>query len=144
MKKIYLFAFLIALNISCTSVGKTDIEYLNGYWEIEKVIQPDAKEIDFGMNTIYDYYEVDTANKGIYVKASPQLDGTFIVDEYSEEIEVIEKDNTFHIAFHSEFDNREMTILELSADKLVLKNQDDKTYYYKKASPINLTTTDHE
>lgn len=144
MKKIYLFAFLIALNISCTSVEKTDIQYLNGYWEIEKVIQPDAKEIDFGMNTIYDYYEVDATHKGFYVKASPQLDGTFIVDEYSEEIEVIEKDNAFYITFHSEFDDREMSILELTTDKLVLKNQDDKTYYYKKANSINLTTTDHE
>ncbi|HUH52160.1 MAG TPA: hypothetical protein VLZ11_08675 [Flavobacterium sp.] len=144
MKKIYLFAILLATCLSCTSLEKSDIHFLNGYWEIEKVKQPDAKEIDFGMNTIYDYYEVDATHKGFYVKASPQLDGTFIVDDFRDEIKVVEKSGKFFIEFHSEFDDREMTITELTADKLVLKNQEDKTYYYKKASPINLTATDHE
>ncbi len=144
MKKIYLFAILLATCLSCTSVEKSDLQFLNGYWEIEKVKQPSGKEIDFGMNTIYDYYEIDTDNKGFYVKASPQLDGTFIVDDFRDEIKVVENDKNYIIEFHSEYDDREMTILELSEKHLVIKNQDDKTYYYKKASSINLTNTDHE
>lgn len=138
MKKLYTVVFLLLAFISCTSVEKSDLEYLNGYWEIEKVTQPDGKEIDFSMNTIYDYYKIDEQSKGIYKKVTPQLDGTFIVDNYQEEIEIIENKDNFIIQFYSEFSDREVTIKELSANKLVLKNQENKTYYYKRAEPINL------
>jgi len=137
MKKIYFLVFLFTI-IGCTSVEKADLQNLNGYWEITKVIQSDGKEIDFGMNTIYDYYEINQGYQGFYKKATPQLDGTFIVDDYQEEIEIIEDNDEFKIKFHSEFDNREVTIIEVTANKLILKNYDDKTYYYKRAEAINL------
>lgn len=138
MKKIVAFVVLIIAFVSCTSVEKEDLQNLNGYWEIHKVIQPDGNEIDFGMNTIYDFYEIDDNLKGIYKKATPQLDGTFIVDDYQEEIEITENDKNFKIKFHSEFNDREVTIIEITSNKLILKNSDDKTYYYKRAEPINL------
>jgi|SRR5690554_1219697 len=137
MKKIYFLTFLLAI-ISCSSVEKEGLHNLNGYWEITKVIQPDGKEVDFSMNTIYDFYEIDAEHKGIYKKAYPQLDGTFMVDEYHDEIEIIEENNEFKIKFHSEFNDRELTLIEITGNKLILKNEDKKTYYYKKAEPINL------
>lgn len=137
MKKIYFLTLLLVIT-GCTTVQKEDLQNLNGYWEITKVFQPDGKEVDFSMNTIYDFYEIDEEYKGMYKKATPQLDGTFIVDEYQEEIEIIEDNNNFKIKFHSEFDDRELTIVEITGNKLILKNSDQKTYYYKKAKPINL------
>ena len=137
MKKIYFLTLLLVIT-GCTTVQKEDLQNLNGYWEITKVFQPDGKEVDFSMNTIYDFYEIDEEYKGMYKKASPQLDGTFIVDEYQEEIEIIEDQKDFKIKFHSEFDDRELTIVEITGNKLVLKNPEQKTYYYKKAEPINL------
>src|SRR5690554_156825 len=137
MKKIY-FIVILLVTIGCNSVEKGDLQNLNGYWEIHKVIQPDGNEIGFNINTIYDYYEIDHNYKGFYKKATPQLDGTFIVDDYQEEIEIIEDNDEFKIKFHSEFDNREVTIIEVTANKLILKNYDDKTYYYKRAEAINL------
>lgn len=137
MKKIYFLTLLLVIT-GCTTVEKEDLQNLNGYWEIHKVIQPDGSEVDFGMNTIYDFYEIDTDFKGIYKKASPQLDGTFIVDDYQEEIEIIEDKDEFKIRFYSEFNDREIMIIELLSNKLILKNPDNKTYYYKRAEPINL------
>lgn len=137
MKKIYFLTLLLVIT-GCTTVQKEDLQNLNGYWEITKVFQPDGKEVDFSMNTIYDFYEINADYKGIYKKAIPQLDGTFIVDEYQEEIEIIEDQKDFKIKFHSEFDDRELTIVEITGNKLILKNSDQKTYYYKKAKPINL------
>ncbi len=139
MKKSILLLFILLLNIGCKSVEREDLQLLNGYWEITKVIQPDGSETDFGINTIYDYYEFDTNLKGIYKKASPQINGTFLVDEYSEEIEIIEENGNFKIKFHSEFNDREVEIIEILTNKLVIKNPEEKTYYYKKAEPINLT-----
>lgn len=137
MKKIYFLVLILAL-VSCNSVEKEDLQNFNGYWEIHKVIQPDGKEVDFSMNTIYDYYQIDQNHKGFYKKASPQLDGTFIVDDYQEEIEIIENNKDFKIKFHSEFNDRELTIIEVTANKLILENPDQKTYYYKRAEGINL------
>lgn len=137
MKKIYFLTLLLVIT-GCTTVEKEDLQHLNGYWEIHKVIQPDGSEVDFGMNTIYDFYEIDTDFKGIYKKASPQLDGTFIIDDYQEEIEIIEDKDEFKIRFYSEFNDREIMIIELLSNKLILKNPDNKTYYYKRAEPINL------
>ncbi len=138
MKKLFPIYFLLITIISCTSVEKEDLQKLNGYWEITKVFQSDGSEIDFGINTIYDFYEIDANLKGIYKKATPQLDGTFIVDDYQEEIEIIEDKDEFKIKYYSEFGDREIQIIELLENKLILKNSDDKTYYYKKAEPINL------
>ncbi|MFA5556723.1 MAG: lipocalin family protein [Flavobacteriaceae bacterium] len=137
MKKIYFIAILL-VTIGCNSVEKGDLQNLNGYWEIHKVIQPDGNEIGFNINTIYDYYEIDHNYKGFYKKAYPQLDGTFIVDEYSEEIEITKDETILKIQFHSEFNDRELTIIEITKNKLILKNSEDKTYYYKRAEPINL------
>ena len=138
MKKVY-FLICFLLIISCNSVEKEDLTNINGYWEIHKVIQPDGNKVDFNMNTIYDYYELGEDYKGIYKKAIPQLDGTFVVDEYQEEIEIIENNNSFEIKFYSEFsDDRELSIIEITTNKLILKNQEDKTYYYKRTKPINL------
>lgn len=137
MKKIYYLTFLLLL-ASCISVDKEDLQNLNGYWEVTKVIQPDGKEVNFNISTIYDFYEINADYKGIYKKASPQLDGTFIVDEYQEDIEIIEDNKDFKIKFYSEFDDRELTIVEITGNKLILKNTDQKTYYYKKAEPIKL------
>ncbi len=137
MKKIPFLTLLLILT-GCTTVDKEDLHNLNGYWEITKVFQPDGKEVDFSINTIYDFYEIDDDFKGIYKKASPQLDGTFIVDEYQEEIEIIEEEKDFKIKFHSDFNDRELTIIEITGNKLILTNSDNKTYYYKKAKPINL------
>ncbi len=137
MRKIYFFV-LILIGIGCSSVEKEDLQNLNGYWEIHKVIQPDGNEVDFSINTIYDYYEINQNHKGFYKKAYPQLDGTFIVDEYSEEIEITEDETTFKVQFHSEFNDRELNIIEVTENKLILKNSEDKTYYYKRAEPINL------
>jgi len=137
MKKIHFLTLLLVIT-GCTTVEKEDLHNLNGYWEITKVFQPDGKEVDFSINTIYDFYEVNEDFKGIYKKVSPQLDGTFIVDKYQEEVEIIEDNKNFKIKFHSEFDDRELTIVEITGNKLILKNEDKKTYYYKKAEPINL------
>jgi len=129
--------FLLTI-IGCTSVEKEDLQKLNGYWEIQKVTQPDGKEVEFDINTIYDYYEIGQDNIGFYKKVYPQLDGTFIVDTHREEIEVIEEDKNFKLKYYSDLGEREVHIVGLTFNKLILKNSDYKTYCYKRAEPINL------
>ena len=97
-----------------------------------------GKEVDFKMNTIYDYYEIESENKGFYKKVTPQADGTFLTDDFQEEVEVITKENDFYLKFFTQFDTVEVRLEKLTDKQLIYENQEEKTYIYKRAEPINL------
>src|SRR5690606_879468 len=98
----------------------------------------DGKEVDFKMNTIYDYFEIDQNDRGIYKKVTPQIDGTFLTDDFQEEVKVIAKEKDFYIQFFTQFDTIEVRLEKLTDKQLIYENQDEKTYIYKRAEPINL------
>lgn len=137
-KKHFILALFTFVFISCTSVNETDLEHLNGYWEIQKVEMKDGKEVDFKMNTIYDYFEIGQNHKGFYKKVTPQADGTFLTDDFQEEVEIITKENNFYLQFLTPFDTVEVRLEKLTDKQLIYENQDNKTYIYKRAEPINL------
>lgn len=137
-KQHFILALFTFIFISCTSVNETDLQHLNGYWEIEKVVMKNRKEVDFKINTIYDYYEIESENKGFYKKVTPQVDGTFLTDDFQEEVEVITKENDFYLKFFTQFDTVEVRLEKLTDKQLIYENQDEKTYIYKRAEPINL------
>lgn len=134
----FILVLFTLIFISCTSVNETNLQHLNGYWEIEKVVMKNGKEVDFKMNTIYDYYEIESENKGFYKKVTPQVDGTFLTDDFQEEVEVITKENDFYLKFFTQFDTVEVRLEKLTDKQLIYENQDQKTYIYKRAEPINL------
>lgn len=134
-KSVFLFTLILT---GCKSVNETDLQHLNGYWEIEKVIMKDGKEVDFKMNTIYDYFEIDQNDRGIYKKVTPQIDGTFLTDDFQEEVEVVTKGNDFYLQLFTQFDTVEVRLEKLTDKQLIYENQDEKTYIYKRAEPINL------
>lgn len=131
--------FLIALIFTgCTSVNETDLQHLNGYWEIEKVVMKDGKKVDFKINTIYDYFEIDQNHKGFYKKVTPQADGTFLTDDFQEKVEIVKNEGDFYLKFLTQFDTIEVRLEKLTDKQLIYENQDEKTYSYKRATPINL------
>ena len=52
MKKIVLFLVFGAL-VSCKqSIAEADLQNLNGYWEIEKVMLPDGEKKEYKINEV--------------------------------------------------------------------------------------------
>ena len=89
MKKTFLFVFISLLFVSCNkTISASDIPKLNGYWEIEKVVFPDGNDKEYSINDTFDYFQIKN-NKGIRKKVMPQLDGSFIVNDVFETIEII-------------------------------------------------------
>ncbi len=131
--------FLIFLISSCgNSISQEDIQHMNGYWEIEKVVFADGAEKDFDINMTYDYIELQ-GNKGFRRKGAPRFDGKFEGNDVLEQIEIDFKDGDVIVNYKTEYARWTEKLTSLSAEKMVLKNADEKQYHYKRTAPLNFT-----
>jgi hypothetical protein len=138
MKKLFVIAFIAALTSSCQSkVASTDIPKINGYWEIEKVIFEDDNQKEYSINETFDYFKIIN-NKGIRKKVMPQLDGTFLVNDTFETIEIKEVEDKYFLQCSTDFTKWQEEIVSLTDQELVLLNPSKKEYHYKRAAPINI------
>lgn len=131
MKKIFLF-IVFGLLLSCKqTISKTDLNNLNGYWEIEKVELPDGDKKEYKVNETIDFFKI-VGNKGFRKKVMPQLDGTYLTNDIQEDIVIVVKDGDATIQYKTTYASWNEEIIELTKDKLVIKNQQDFEYHYKR------------
>lgn len=110
---------------------KEQIQYLDGYWIIEKAILEDKTEKDFSMSTTIDFIEV-TGTSGIRKKVQPKLDGTFITTNNAETFELKIEEDSLRLYYNTPYDSWKETVLRAKDSSLVVLNRDGKTYVYKK------------
>ena len=118
-------------------IKPADIAKLNGYWEIEKVVFDKGEDKDYGMNESFDFFEIKN-NKGIRKKVMPQFDGTFLTSDSFENVSVRFKDSQVFLDYKTDYAKWSEELISISDKELVVKNQENKEYHYKKAGPINL------
>lgn len=137
MKQFVIF-FAFVVFASCgKKVSQEDLKYLNGYWEITEVIFPDGEKKSYDINETIDYIEWSDS-LGIRKKVKPQLDGTFLVNDEEEQITVKEQSGQWVLMYQTRYDRWEEKIVELQENKLVLQNEQQIRYHYKKYEPLNL------
>ena len=73
-----------------------------------------------------------TDKKGFRSKVMPQIDGTYLTNDLKEDVVVVLKDGDATIQYKTNYANWNEEIIELSKDKLVVKNQQDLEYHYKR------------
>lgn len=138
MKNTFMILVLSFLFVSCKQeIKPADIAKLNGYWEIEKVVFDKGEDKDYGMNESFDYFDVKN-NKGIRKKVMPQLDGTFLTSDSFENVSVRFKEDQVFLDYKTDYAKWSEELILITDEKLVVKNQENKEYHYKKAGPINL------
>lgn len=129
---------LSLLFVSCKQeIKPADIAKLNGYWEIEKVVFDKGEDKEYGMNESFDFFEIKN-NKGIRKKVMPQFDGTFLTSDSFEDVTVRFKDDKTFLDYKTDYAKWSEELISISDKELVVKNQQNKEYHYKKAAPINL------
>ncbi|MFC7357507.1 hypothetical protein ACFQO1_07395 [Jejudonia soesokkakensis] len=139
MKSKLLTLLLITFLVSCSTRDfQKEIEHLDGYWQIERVIFPDGTEKEFSISTTIDYIEVEESNKGFRKKVNPKLDGSFVTSDSEEFFTIETSENELLLHYTTEFDTWTETILSSEENKLVIKNRDDKVYHYKRFSKFEL------
>lgn len=123
--------------ISCNkTISESDIKQLNGYWEIEKAEMPDGEIKEYKINTIVDYFEIEN-NKGFRQKAMPQVNGEYLTNEVQESIEIVEIDGKTIMKYHTDFADWQEQLITISKDELVVQNEHDIKYYYKRPIPFS-------
>ena len=136
MKKLILLWVLVAA-FSCGKVTDDNLKNLNGYWEIEAVVMPDGSKKDYKVNPAIDYFELK-GKEGFRKKVMPQFDGKYLTNDVSEKLAVSEKDGKTVIRYTTQYAKWEEEILSLDEDGLVVKNNHDMEYHYKRAEPFTV------
>ena len=138
MKKTCSILLIAFLFVACKQkIKPEDISKINGYWEVEKVVFDSEKDKEYGMNEVFDYFEIKN-NKGIRKKVMPQLDGTFLVNDAFENVTVRFADEKVFLDYATPYMKWSEEVIALSAEELVLLNKDKMEYHYKKATAINV------
>lgn len=142
MKKIQLFfccLFVVVLSSCGNKISNENIvRDLDGYWEIEKAILPDGTEKDYSINSTIDFFQLEDKEnlKGARYKVMPQLSGEYLTNEVSENFQISNEDDKVVIHYTTEFANWQEELLSLSTSKMVVKNEMDIIYHYKRAEPL--------
>lgn len=132
--RIYSLLLVILIFLSCKQ-GVKDIKQLNGYWEIEKAVLKTGKSKDYTTNTIIDYFQLGEDLTGTRKKVKPLLDGTFETVTDDELIKLSQDGNIWSIHYQTDFSKWTERLESLDDNHLVLINEDDKTYIYKRYTP---------
>lgn len=138
MNKITVIFLLGILSLACKkSISEQELTKLNGYWEIEKAEMPDGSEKEYTVNTTIDYFKIEN-NKGFRKKVMPQLDGKYLMNDLAENIQLENQEGNIIVQYNTPYAKWKEEILEISDDKMVVKNEQDITYYYKRATQFTL------
>ena len=137
MKKLISIAFLLLLSACQQKVTPSDINNLNGYWEIEKVVFSNGSKKEYTYNESYDYFQIKD-KLGFRKKVMPQLDGRFLVNNQLEKIKITFEEESAYINYSTPFAKWKEKIEAISKDKLIIINASKAEYHYKKAAPINI------
>jgi hypothetical protein len=139
MKKTVKILVLSLLFVGCQQkIKPTEIAKINGYWEIEKVVFDKGEDKDYRMNENFDYFQIDSNNKGFRKKVMPQLNGTFLVNDTYENVVVRFANDKAYLDYSTPYTKWTEELIALSDAELVLVNAEKKEYHYKKTGAINL------
>jgi hypothetical protein len=138
MKKAITFFLLGILLYSCKqNITEQDINKINGYWEIKKVVLKDGEKKDYKVNETIDYFQLKDS-KGFRQKVMPQLDGTYKTNDIKETISISNEEGNYFINYSTSYGKWKEEIIEIKDSILVLKNKDDLEYNYKRYQPFSL------
>lgn len=118
-------------------IKSSDIFKINGYWEITKVVSNDEKDKKYSFNESFDYFEIKN-NKGFRKKVMPQLDGSFLVNDTYENVEITFKNDKTYINYSTSFSRWTEELKAISDNEMIVVNSEKKEYQYKKTTSINL------
>ena len=136
MKKInFVIISLFALIFYSCNETK-NLQYMNGYWEINSVMI-EGKEIkNYPFSGTIDYFILDEKNKGFRKKVKPKIDGSFEINMHEIKFEIEMKKNDIYLVY-GKGKNFVESVVKLDSTKMVLKNMDGFVYEYKRFLPNN-------
>ncbi|ESU26295.1 hypothetical protein FLJC2902T_27760 [Flavobacterium limnosediminis JC2902] len=138
MRKIIVAVITVLLLVGCKqTIEEKDLAKINGYWEIEKAELPDGGKKEYKINPTIDFFEIKD-KKGFRKKVVPQFDGSYLMNDLSEKIVITNTDGDAFLNYTTPYAKWKEEIIEISDEKLIVKNDQDIEYHYKKAKPFTV------
>ena len=137
MKRLFFLIFLL-IAISCSDNPESYIEYINWYWEIEKVVLADGSEKEYTYNETIDYFNISDSLFGFRKKLKPNFEGKYTTSKNSESFKVVVENDSLNVYYTTPYDSWKETILHASEEKLKVINSSKNVYLYKRFIPINI------
>jgi len=135
-----IFKFTLLLTLlslySCTTISDQDLEYLNGYWEIEQVEARGEIFNPRGGNILVDLYVLDSM-KGIRKKLAPSFGANYSSSEDQFNFVIERIDEAYYIVYEDALKPWKEKIKSINEESLELEHS-DKVYSYKRHKKISL------
>ncbi|WP_136668321.1 lipocalin family protein [Flavobacterium sp. H122] len=139
MKRL-LISLLGLFFFSCVEkVEVSELNHLNGYWQIAKVETAEGEEKEYKANENYDYFEFKNKT-GFHKKVRWQPNGKFLTDDLQEQIQTVENKDGLYLEFSSSFGKHKDKVVKISDKELVLEAENGNENYYSKVD-VNGETT---
>lgn len=130
-----LFVFSLFV-VSCSKpISAEELKNLNGYWEISEVKTADGDTKEFQSNNNVDYFELKDL-KGTRAKVVPQLNGKNQTNGIKEQFTVLDSANATYLKYATDYAKWTEKVDKLTKDELVIINNNDIKYTYKRFTPI--------
>lgn len=135
MKRMGLLSILILFTACADKISSAELQHLNGYWEIKKVVFPKGDTKEYTLSSTIDYITLEE-NKGYRKKVQPRPDGTFVTSDDAASFRIINTNGTFTLHYSNDYSEWEEQVIELTAQKFTVVNQENIRYYYKRYQAI--------
>ncbi len=138
MRRVLYYTLPLLFIISCaTQSPKDHLQYIDGYWEIERVVLPDGTEKKYTFNQSIDFFEVKDST-GIRKKVQPKLDGSFIASNDSEMFILKTENDSLRMYYKTSLSTWKETIISAKENQIVIRNEAGNTYFYRPYKKIQL------
>lgn len=132
--RLLIFSLFLA---SCHSNPElSEVNKLNGFWEIEKAETPYGDKI-YEMNQMVDYIKVND-QKGFRKKMEPSLLGNYKSSKNREYFTIKSQGDSLFFVYENNYDTWTETLLNIEEDQFIVKNKDNFIYTYKRHKPMNI------
>jgi hypothetical protein len=131
MKK-YILILTAFLLFSCSEkVNPSQLNLLNGYWQITKAVNANGDKKEYKINEIYDYFEIKRTI-GFHKKVTWQPTGTFLVNDAQDTVSIKISGETVYLNFSTPFGKHKEELVYLSEQQMILLSDIGTKFYYEK------------
>ncbi len=116
----------------------TYIEFLEGYWEIDRVELYNGEIKDYRINQTIDYISITDSLTGIRKKLNPNFSGTYETSKNFEKFTLLVLNDSLHMLYETPFDKWKESVLFANESKLEIINENKDVFLYKKYIPLKL------
>lgn len=134
--KRFIILILTLILMGCSNDPHSFVEHLTGYWEIDEVTMADGSKRDYVYNDMVDYLSVNDSLTGFRKKMKPSFDGTYATSEDAERLKLKFENDSLHIYYSTPFATWKETVLNATEDELLIINEQNVRYLYKRFEPI--------